>query len=104
MLANASEANVVRTKATVFEPFTSAGHEGLLKALNSAFEQVRGSAPAEVGLNAWTDAALLQSAGIPTVLIGPAGGNLHAPGEWVSVPELVQLCSILESTARAFLA
>jgi len=85
------------------EPFTSAGHESLLKVLNGAFERVHGGAPTEVGLNAWTDAALLQSADIPTVLIGPAGGNLHAPGEWVSVPELVQLCSILESTAREFL-
>jgi acetylornithine deacetylase/succinyl-diaminopimelate desuccinylase-like protein len=86
------------------EPFTSAGHEALLAALNGAFEQARGRAPAEAGLNAWTDAALLQSAGIPTVLIGPAGGNLHAPGEWVSVPELGQLCCILESAARAYLA
>jgi acetylornithine deacetylase/succinyl-diaminopimelate desuccinylase-like protein len=86
------------------EPFTAAGHEHVLAAMNEAFMAVRGRAPAEVGLNAWTDAALLQSAGIPTVLIGPAGGNLHAPGEWVSIPELVQLCEILERTARTFLA
>jgi acetylornithine deacetylase/succinyl-diaminopimelate desuccinylase-like protein len=86
------------------EPFTSAGHQALLTSLNGAFEQARGRVPAEVGLNAWTDAALLQSAGIPTVLIGPAGGNLHAPAEWVSVPELGQLCCILESAARAYLA
>jgi acetylornithine deacetylase/succinyl-diaminopimelate desuccinylase-like protein len=85
-------------------PFSSTGHEPLLKTLNDSFQQVRGSIPVEAGLNAWTDAALLQSAGIPTVLIGPAGGNLHAPGEWVSVPELAQLCDILEHTARAFLA
>lgn len=86
------------------EPFTSTGHETLLATLNDAFEQTRGRVPAQVGLNAWTDAALLQSAGIPTVLIGPAGGNLHAPGEWVSVSELGQLCCILESAARAYLA
>ncbi len=86
------------------EPFTSCGHERLMKELTAAFEAVRGSAPAEAGLNAWTDAALLQSAGIPTVLLGPAGGNLHAPAEWVSIPELTQLCRILETTARAFLA
>jgi acetylornithine deacetylase/succinyl-diaminopimelate desuccinylase-like protein len=86
------------------EPFTSTGHSALLSALNGAFERVRGRIPAEAGLNAWTDAALLQSAGIPTVLIGPAGGNLHAPGEWVSVSELGQLCRILESAVRAYLA
>jgi acetylornithine deacetylase/succinyl-diaminopimelate desuccinylase-like protein len=86
------------------DPFTSAGHERLLTDLNAAFTAVRGKVPVEVGLNAWTDAALLQSAGIPTVLLGPAGGNLHAPGEWVSIGELTQLCSILEATARTFLA
>src|ERR1700683_1134015 len=40
------------------EPSTPAGHEALLAALNGAFEQARGRAPAEAGLNAWTDAAL----------------------------------------------
>jgi acetylornithine deacetylase/succinyl-diaminopimelate desuccinylase-like protein len=86
------------------DPFSSAGHERLLENLNAAFESVRGSAPAQVGLNAWTDAALLQSAGIPTVLIGPEGGNLHAPGEWVNLAETAQLSDILEATARTFLA
>lgn len=86
------------------EPFGSAGHERLLDILNAAFEKERGAAPAQAGLNAWTDAALMQSAGIPTILAGPAGGNLHAPGEWVSIAELTQFCGILESTARNFLA
>ena len=86
------------------DPFTSAGHERLLEILNASFKAAAGAAPRQVGLNAWTDAALMQSAGIPTVLLGPAGGGLHAPGEWVSVPELTQLCDILESTARSFLA
>jgi S-adenosylmethionine:tRNA ribosyltransferase-isomerase len=54
------------------------------------------------GLNAWTDAALMQSAGIPTVLIGSAGGNYHAPDEWASIPELTQLARIVEGTARTF--
>jgi acetylornithine deacetylase/succinyl-diaminopimelate desuccinylase-like protein len=86
------------------DPFSSAGHERLKSHLNAAFKSVTGRVPVEVGLNAWTDAALLQSAGIPTVLIGPEGGNLHAPGEWVNLTELAQLGDILEATARTFLA
>ncbi len=86
------------------DPFRSAGHERLRQHLNAAFESVTGRVPVEAGLNAWTDAALMQSAGIPTVLIGPEGGNLHAPGEWVNLTELAQLCDILEATARTFLA
>ena len=86
------------------EPFVAAGHEALLKALNVASEQVRGVVPTQVGFNGWADPALLQSAGIPTVLIGPAGGNIHAPREWASIPELMQFSAILETTTRTFLA
>jgi acetylornithine deacetylase/succinyl-diaminopimelate desuccinylase-like protein len=56
------------------------------------------------GMNGWTDAALLQAAGIPTVLLGSTGGNYHAAREWASISELVRLSEILERTARAYLA
>ena len=36
----------------------------------------------------------MQAAGIPTVLIGSAGGNFHAPDEWASISELTQLARI----------
>jgi acetylornithine deacetylase/succinyl-diaminopimelate desuccinylase-like protein len=86
------------------DPFLATGHQDLLAAYSESCAQIRGRAPAEAGLNAWTDAALLQSAGIPTILAGPAGGNFHAPGEWVSIGELVEFCAILEATARTLLA
>jgi acetylornithine deacetylase/succinyl-diaminopimelate desuccinylase-like protein len=54
-------------------------------------------------MNAWTDAALMQAAGIPTVLIGATGGNYHAPGEWLSVTEFMNLCAILEQSVVNFL-
>jgi acetylornithine deacetylase len=46
----------------------------------------------------------MQAAGIPTLLMGALGGNFHAPDEWVSVSEVVSLCSILEATAVSFLS
>jgi acetylornithine deacetylase len=55
-------------------------------------------------MNGWTDAALMQDAGIPTVLIGSTGGNYHAPDEWASIGELVKLCDIVERAAVSYLA
>ncbi|HET8990612.1 MAG TPA: M20/M25/M40 family metallo-hydrolase [Acidimicrobiales bacterium] len=80
------------------EPFRAAGHEGLLASLQAAARQRFGFELSEVGLNAWTDAALMQSAGIPTLLLGPLGGNLHSPEEWVSLPEAAAAVDLLVET------
>lgn len=86
------------------EPFRAEGHERLLGAVARAIESVRGEPAHEVGLNAWTDAALMQDAGIPTLLMGAKGDNFHAPDEWVSVSEVVELCAILEMAVAEFLS
>jgi acetylornithine deacetylase len=84
------------------EPFVAQGHEPLLAALDGAATEVIDRPFEPSGLNAWTDAALMQAAGIPTVLIGSAGGNFHAPDEWASMSELAQLAEIVERAARTF--
>ena len=66
--------------------------------LQAAARQRFGFELSEVGLNAWTDAALMQSAGIPTLLLGPLGGNLHSPEEWVSLPEAAAAVDLLVET------
>ncbi len=84
------------------EPFKAAGHERILAATTAATERVLGRRPTEVGLNAWTDAALMQNAGIPTILYGPTGGGYHAPDEWVSISSCVQAVEIVRSAAADF--
>ena len=86
------------------EPFLAQGHEPLLKIVAAAVEAELGKTPEFVGLNAWTDAALMQGAGIPTLLMGALGDNFHSPDEWVSISELVSLCGVLEKAALEFLA
>lgn len=86
------------------DPFQAQGHERLQEVLTAAMERVLGHPPMVTGMNAWTDAALMQAAGIPTLLIGATGGNFHAPGEWLSVSEMVKLCAILEQAVADFLA
>ncbi len=86
------------------EPFVAHGQDALQDVVVKAMTMVLGREPKITGMNGWTDAALLQAAGIPTLLMGSTGGNYHTAGEWASISELVRLCDILEQTARHFLA
>ena len=80
------------------EPFLAAGHDALLESLNRAAMARWGHELEPVGLNAWTDAALMQAAGTPTVMFGPLGGNFHSPEEWVSIHEVLQCVDLLVDT------
>jgi acetylornithine deacetylase/succinyl-diaminopimelate desuccinylase-like protein len=86
------------------EPFVARGQEALQDLVVRAMRAALGREPKITGMNGWTDAALLQAAGIPTLLLGSTGDNYHTAGEWASISELVRLCDILEQTARQFLA
>jgi acetylornithine deacetylase len=43
-----------------------------------------------IGMSFWTDAAVLGSAGIPSVLFGPTGAGLHGVDEWVELASVGQ--------------
>ena len=86
------------------DPFKAEGHEVLLAAAQAASTRAFGRPLREVGLNAWADAALMQAAGIPTILFGPTGSNYHAPDEWVSLTSCVQAVEIVTATAADFCA
>jgi acetylornithine deacetylase/succinyl-diaminopimelate desuccinylase-like protein len=81
------------------DPFRASGHEELLAAAGRATERVSGRRLEALGMNAWTDAAFMQAAGIPTILLGALGGNFHAPDEWVSLPECRDMVEIVRLTA-----
>jgi len=85
------------------EPFVASGHEALQEYVFRAMTKVLGHPPTITGLNGWTDAALMQAAGIPTLLMGSLGGNYHTAGEWTSISGLVQLCDILVRVAVSYL-
>lgn len=86
------------------EPFVAHGHEPLERIVVGAMARVLDRPPKITGMNAWTDAALMQAAGVPTLLMGSTGGNCHTANEWASITELVKLCAILEQVAREYLA
>jgi acetylornithine deacetylase len=55
--------------------------------------------PERIGLPFWTDAALLQAAGIPTVLYGPVGEGAHAEVEWVDLASLERCADVYTAVA-----
>jgi acetylornithine deacetylase/succinyl-diaminopimelate desuccinylase-like protein len=83
-------------------PFVAQGHEQLLEAADNAAIGVLGQSLRREGLNAWADSGLVQAAGIPTIMLGPRGGNYHAPDEWVSLPDVVRSAEIVRRTAETF--
>lgn len=84
------------------EPFVATGHEALLEAYSAATQQVLGRPAEPRSLNTWTDASVMQTAGIPTIVAGATGGDGHAIDEWIDLQSLGELVLILEGTARKF--
>jgi acetylornithine deacetylase len=61
-----------------------------------------GSDPKPCAAPWWTDAALIQAAGIPSVIVGPPGGGIHAVNEWVDLDGLARFERILLNLTRSF--
>ena len=57
-----------------------------------------------IGETPWMDAALLQAAGIETVVLGPRGAGAHAAEEWVEVKSVELLAGILHAIALDYCA
>jgi acetylornithine deacetylase len=85
-------------------PFSVDPDAEVVRAVNRAAEAVTGK-PAEVyGETYWMDAALIQAAGIPTVVFGPAGQGAHAVDEWVDLASVDACAEGLVAAARELCA
>jgi acetylornithine deacetylase len=68
----------------------------LAAALEECGEPVRVS-----GMSAWTDAALLNAAGIPAICFGPGDISLaHAAEEYIPLDEIDRATAVLAALAR----
>lgn len=70
------------------------------EAVAAAIRAVTGREPERSGAPYWTDAALIEAAGIPTVLFGPVGGGIHRPDEWVDLASVETVRLVLDDVAR----
>ncbi len=92
------DASVTLTTAQL--PSDVATDSPVVKTLRAALEQ-EGVAVRIEGLSAWTDAALLNEAGIPTVCFGPGDIALaHAAEEFVPVAEIDVARKVLTRVVR----
>lgn len=74
----------------------------VVRALGAAMEQA-GERPAIDGLSCWTDAALLNAAGIPAICFGPGDIALaHSATEWVDEADITRATSVLTAMALAW--
>ena len=72
----------------------------IVRELRHAMEE-HGEAGGIEGMSAWTDAALLNEAGIPTVLFGPGDISLaHAAEEYIVLDEIDRASAVLTSFAK----
>ncbi|MCY3575052.1 MAG: ArgE/DapE family deacylase [Chloroflexi bacterium] len=60
--------------------------------------------PALIGCPWWMDSALFAAAGLPTVVLGPAGAGAHAREEWVELESVAACQAIYTQFAAAFCA
>jgi acetylornithine deacetylase len=83
----------------VRDPFEVAAGAPIVRTVHDAAATVRGRPPAHIGDTPWMDAALLQAAGVETVVLGPAGAGAHADVEWVDLDSVCALAGILARAA-----
>ena len=71
----------------------------VVRSLSAAMEAM-GERVSIEGLSAWTDAALLNAAGIPAICYGPGDISLaHSATEWVEEREITRATAVLERMA-----
>ncbi len=81
------------------DPFEVSPDAEIVRSVDRAARSVLGRAPAHIGDTPWMDAALLQAAGIETVVCGAAGAGAHAAVEWVELDSVIRLAGILAAAA-----
>ena len=59
--------------------------------------------PPVIGWAAWMDSAILDQAGIPTVVFGPGGEGAHEIVEWVDLASVERCAEVLVAVAERVL-
>ena len=84
------------------EPMLGDAQAPLAALVSRVAHEELGCRPAQCAAPWWTDAALIQATGIPSVIFGPPGGGIHAEDEWVEIEGLERFERILLSVTRSF--
>lgn len=84
-------------------PSETPSDDPAVMSLVEAFRQCQQAAPSVSGAPFSCDLAVYADAGnMPSILLGPRGGNLHAPNEWVEVTDILDLTCIYATLAASW--
>ena len=83
-------------------PLETREDSDIVRALQAASVKVLNRPLQIAGMQFWTDAAILSTAGIPSVLFGPSGSGAHAVEEWVDLESVRTCAQIYLATALEF--
>ena len=86
----------------VRDPFEVAPDKAVVRAVDQAATQVLGRPAKHIGDTPWMDAALLQAAGVETVVCGASGAGAHSDVEWVDLESVFKLAEILAKAAMVY--
>ena len=85
-------------------PFSVDPAADVVRAVTRAAEAMTGERAEVYGETYWMDAALIQAAGIPTVVFGPGGQGAHAVDEWVDLASVDVCADVLVAAGRELCA
>jgi acetylornithine deacetylase len=86
------------------DPFEVSPDARIVKAVDRAAAKVLGRPARHIGDTPWMDAALLQAAGVETVVCGASGAGAHSDVEWVDLESVIKLAEILAEAAVDYCA
>ncbi|MBX7214062.1 MAG: M20/M25/M40 family metallo-hydrolase [Thermoflexales bacterium] len=86
------------------QPFAVPDDAEIVRLVVQAATGVLGAPPELYGDTPWMDSALLQQAGIPTVIFGPRGGGAHAVEEWIELDSVERCAEIYLAVASTLCA
>jgi len=90
-------------KTTVVRnPMEISAEAPVVQAVAQSAADLLSAPPRFAGRGYWMDSSLLAEAGIPAVIMGPAGAGAHADEEWVDLETVEQMAHILADTALHF--
>ncbi|WP_371227932.1 M20 family metallopeptidase [Roseovarius sp. 2305UL8-3] len=94
----------VSARSPQYDGYLLAGDHPLVTTFTESAKTVLGSAPRpEIGKGVSDANILCGRAGIPTLLFGPRGGNMHSDDEYVELDSLIQVPPVLMHFARSTL-
>jgi acetylornithine deacetylase len=101
LAAQDADFNAELQMGLVREPFESPTDAAIVGVLSSVLR--RNGLPVKyAGESGWMDSALLNAAGVPTVIFGPDGDGAHAADEWVDLSSLATFANVLLETIYEF--